>query len=202
MNKTQLVSITPDAEKMIIYIARVSNPKNQSNPEIAGLLRYLIENKHWSPFEHAFATFEINTTRAIAAQILRHRSFTFQEFSQRYSAVDTQHVPDPEMRLKCKSNRQSSTEVTREFEFQINNALICSYGVYETLLANGVAPECARMILPMCAPTRIYMSGSIRSWIHYLELRCDNHTQKEHRQIATEIKLELTSRLPTIFGAL
>ena len=207
----KLVNITENPEALISYIARVSNPENQSNPDYKKLVKYLIKNKHFSPFEHAFITFEIKTSRAIAAQILRHRSFTFQEFSQRYSEV-TEFEPI-EIRKQATKNRQSSLEVfdpeirsgttsTDKASNVIMQHLIESRRRYEFLLEAGVAKEVARFILPATTQTTLYMSGSVRSWIHYIELRDTDHVQKEHRLIAQEIKGIFNQYLPTVAAAL
>lgn len=177
------------AEDLIVYIARVSNPNNQLNIETSDkLLNYLIKNKHWSPFEHISFTVEIKTSRAIAAQILRHRSFVFQEFSQRYSTVE--NFEDIFFRKQAIKNRQSSTEEYSNNDIikRVNNFLTEARKLYNELIIDGVAKECARMILPLSTETTIYMTGSVRSWLHYLELRCDEHTQFEHREIANSIK--------------
>lgn len=205
----RLISITPDAEKTIAYIARVSNPENQENPNYAGLIRYLIRNRHWSPLEMASMCVEIKTSRAIAAQILRHRSFSFQEFSQRYSEV-TEFEPI-ELRKQAIKNRQSSDEVFNPIvsdvsgataqEF-INDLLLQTQYVYKSLLNAGVAKEVARMILPLTTQTTLYMSGTIRSWIHYLDLRDDSHAQKEHQLIAKEIRKVFVKQFPVISEAL
>lgn len=202
MDNTELVSLSPDVEKLMIHIARVSNPDNQDNPEIAGLIHYLIRNKHWSPFEHGLMTVRIKTTRAIAAQILRHRSFTFQEFSQRYSS--TEDIDYPEMRYSGSKNRQSSTDVVKDTTIQsiVVEAIDASKARYDKLLSLGVAKECARMVLPLCTPTVIYMSGTIRSWIHYIQLRTGEHTQKEHRTIAKSIQNLFIEQLPIVSDAL
>jgi thymidylate synthase (FAD) len=206
MSSVRLVSITNEPEKTLVYIARVSSPDNQNNPAIYKLIKYLIKNKHYSPFEHAFATFEIVTSRAIAQQIIRHRSFTFQEYSQRYSEA-TEFEPI-ELRKQAKSNRQSSEEV---FNPQIDDVFASelidssiqnAYVVYKQLLAAGVAKETARFVLPLTTQTKLYMSGSLRSWLHYLALRNDQHTQKEHQLIAQQIEQILRIQLPTIFEAL
>lgn len=177
------------AEELIVHNARVSNPSNQLNT-LTGpkLLAYCIKHGHWSVFEQADMTVEIKTSRAIAAQILRHRSFSFQEFSQRYA--DAPGIEPVELRKQAESNRQSSTEVIcdEELRGRVFNALVVVENVYEDLLAEGVARECARMILPLATSTTLYMKGSVRSWIHYLSVRCDHHTQKEHRLIAEEIR--------------
>ena len=180
----KFVSITPDAEKTMAYIARVSNPSNQDNEKFAGLLKYCIKHNHWSVFEQSSMTLEIETTRAIAAQILRHRSFTFQEFSQRYAdSTKLGEIPIPELRRQDEKNRQNSTNDLDEFvkqklELQMNTLFSSATALYQQMLEEGVAKECARMVLPLCTPTRIYMTGSCRSWIHYIELRSAHGTQK------------------------
>jgi thymidylate synthase (FAD) len=195
-------NMTP--EQFIVYIARVSNPSNQMNVETGDkLIRYLIKHKHWSPFEHVSCTFQIWTSRAIAAQILRHRSFTFQEFSQRYATATK--LEDTEWRLQGKTNRQVGDEpVTLSTDLQelVKVAQETSLAAYNALIEKGVAKECARMILPLNTQTSIYMSGTLRSWIHYLDLRCAEGTQKEHREIAIEIKQSLASMFPETFKAL
>jgi thymidylate synthase (FAD) len=209
--KTKLVSITkPEiegittAEELISYCARVSNPSNQMNTETAPrLLAYLIKHKHWSPFEMANITFEIKTSRAIAAQILRHRSFSFQEFSQRYaSVIGTERI---EWRKQGKTNRQVGDEVVElPIELQDNLQWVqdkCE-DLYHDLVNFGVAKECARMVLPLNTSTTIYMNGTVRSWIHYLDIRCINETQKEHREIAEEIKATFNLHFPNVADAL
>jgi thymidylate synthase (FAD) len=201
-----LISITPNAEELIAYCARVSNPSNQANHETAPrLLRYLINHKHWSPFELAHMVVEINTTRSIAAQILRHRSFSFQEFSQRYAQV-TAPPEIPDLRRQDTKNRQNSIDdldeaVKKNFEYRIGIAYSDSMRLYKDMLAAGVAKECAREVLPMASPTRLYMAGSIRSWLHYIDLRAANGTQEEHRRIAQQIKEILAQELPNIHEA-
>tara|TARA_R100000479_G_scaffold156962_1_gene93609 strand:- start:271 stop:933 length:663 start_codon:yes stop_codon:yes gene_type:complete len=212
MNKERhsahLVSITPDAEKQIVYMARVSNPKNQGNHETsAKLVKYLIKHKHWSPFEMATMQVEINTTRAIAAQVLRHRSFSYQEFSQRYSSVDQLGaVGMPHLRRQDNKNKQAShddldPEMKGFMELQIQQLYNASFDYYEYLLSKGVAKECARSILPLGTPTRLYMSGSIRSWIHYVQIRAGIETQLEHRMIAQDVKEILRKNLPAVYEA-
>jgi thymidylate synthase (FAD) len=202
----ELVSITPNAEELIAYCARVSNPANQDNQETAPrLLRYLIKHKHWSPFELAHMVVEINTTRSIAAQILRHRSFSFQEFSQRYAPV-TQMPEIPELRTQDLKNRQNSVDnldeaLDKKFQYEIAKAYVECYRVYRDMLDAGIAKECAREVLPMASPTRLYMAGSIRSWLHYVDLRAANGTQKEHQQIALQIKDILAKELPSVYEA-
>jgi thymidylate synthase (FAD) len=205
----KLISVTPDAEQTMAYVARVSNPANQENDNYAGLLRYCIKHNHWSVFEQAFMTLEIETTRAIAAQILRHRSFTYQEFSQRYADTNllSTDIPLPELRRQDTKNRQNSIDDLDPDMVFIMNTMIqelfkdCQ-GVYNYLLEQGVAKECARMVLPLATPTRIYMSGSCRSWIHYINLRSANGTQLEHMRIAEDCKKVFTEQFPTVAEAL
>ena len=186
----KFVSITPDAEKTMAYIARVSNPKNQDNENFSGLLRYCINHQHWSVFEQSSMTLEIETTRGIAAQILRHRSFTYQEFSQRYADSNLLgEIELPELRRQDDKNRQNSIddlepEMVEKFNRQMNTLFSSSFGLYNQMLKAGVAKECARFVLPLATPTRIYMTGSCRSWIHYINLRSAHGTQKEHMDIA------------------
>ena len=204
----KLVSITPDAEKTMGYIARVSNPSNQDNEKYAGLLKYCIKHNHWSVFEQSSMTLEIETTRAIAAQILRHRSFTFQEFSQRYAASTALGDIDlPELRKQDLKNRQNSTddldpEMVEKFEKQMITLFSSAKSLYEQMLSQGVAKECARMVLPLCTPTRIYMTGSCRSWIHYINLRSAHGTQKEHMDIAEACRKVFTEQFPSVSEAL
>ena len=207
--KVTLLSVTPDAEKHIAYCARVSNPSNQGNDSFEGLLKYCIKHKHWSIFEQAFMTLEIETTRAIAAQILRHRSFTFQEFSQRYadSTLLGEKIPLPELRRQDTKNRQNSIDDLDPFEVQklerqMQTLFDSSMALYQQMLERGVAKECARNVLPLCVPTRMYMSGSLRSWMHYIDLRSSNGTQKEHMDIANECKRVFSEQFPTIGTAL
>ena len=201
-----LVWITPNAESTIAYCARVSNPKNQNNPDTGKLLRYCVTHQHWSVFEMASMCIEINTTRDISAQILRHRSFSFQEFSQRYAEVQIR--PElPEMRRQDTTNRQNSIddlslEVLAECDKLVGQAFVTSYRAYDRLLELGVAKECARKILPMNSPTRLYMSGTIRSWIHYLSVRRGPETQLEHRMIATQIYHILNKEMPNLWEVL
>ena len=209
MTKVCLVSVTPDAEKTIGYVARVSNPANQENAKVAGLLKYCIQHQHWSIFEQAHMTLEINTTRAIAAQILRHRSFTFQEFSQRYadSSLLGDEIPLPELRRQDTTNRQKSIDdldpfLKQKFEIWMQYHFKQTMDVYKEMLEAGVAKECARMILPMAVPTRIYMTGSVRSWMHYIDLRCGHGTQKEHQDVAELCKQHFICQFPTISEAL
>ena len=209
MHSTKLIHITPKAEELISYMARVSNPANQSNTETsAKLIRYLIKHKHFSPFEMVNMCVEIETTRSIAAQILRHRSFTFQEFSQRYAKVAVDGVI-PELRLQDHTNRQNSIEPTDEDKERLRGLIDCidnhfasSMFLYEELLEMGVAKECAREVLPLATPTRLYMNGTIRSWLHYCDLRTSNGTQKEHALIASSIKNLLYEHLPNVSEAM
>ena len=206
----KLVTVTPDAEKTIGYVARVSNPNNQENPKVSGLLKYCIKHQHWSIFEQAFMTLELNTTRAIAAQVLRHRSFTFQEFSQRYadsSALVEGQIPIPELRRQDTTNRQKSIDdldpfVRQKYEIWMQHNFTETLKVYQEMLNDGVAKECARMILPMACPTRIYMSGSVRSWMHYIDLRTGHGTQKEHMELAEDCKKIFVEQFPVISEAL
>ena len=203
MENVKLISLTPDAEKIILYIARVSS--DQSN-ESVGLLKYLIRNKHWSPFEMANMVLEINTTRAISQQIIRHRSFSYQEFSQRYAIVGEWQYTEG-TRVKGDTNRQGSV-LTEDEELnewweriqRISNT--DSFEFYQEALDRGIAPEVARQILPVAAKTKMYMNGTIRSWIHYFDLRCDEHTQLEHRLIALEAKEIFKNNLPIVSEAL
>lgn len=204
-----LETITPNAERTMGRIARVSNPANQDNEDVAGLLAYCIRHKHWSVFEHAHITMEITTTRDIAAQILRHRSFTFQEFSQRYAAV-TSVAPTPELRLQDLKNRQNSIDVIDGHKagelVAMQNRIAIHFQkakqLYDDLLLAGVAKECARKVLPLNTETTIYMTGTVRDWIHYIELRSGNGTQKEHMQIANDAKDLFVEALPTVGKAL
>ena len=207
-HSVRLIHITPNAEELISYMARVSNPSNQNNTETSQrLIRYLIEHKHWSPFEMVNMCVEINTTRSIAAQILRHRSFSFQEFSQRYSDISSIGTPAiPALRRQDTKNRQNSIDDLEEdkkkfFDAKIGHLYSECYRVYQDLLEAGVAKECAREVLPMSAPTRLYMNGTIRSWIHYCQLRCSNGTQLEHRMIANGVYKLLQEHLPSVCTA-
>ena len=208
VHEAKLVSITPDAEEQIVYMARVSNPSNQNNMETAPrLIRYLIKHKHWSPFEMASMQVEINTTRAIAAQVLRHRSFSFQEFSQRYSSAgDLPSIGLPHLRSQDLKNKQAShddldPEMVELMNKQIQQLYHSTFDYYEYLLERGVAKECARSILPLGTPTRLYMSGSIRSWIHYIQIRAGVETQLEHRLIAQAVKDIFEEQLPSVYEA-
>ena len=208
----KLVSITPDAEKTMAYIARVSNPNNQENEKYAGLLKYCIKHNHWSVFEQSSMTVEIETTRAIAAQILRHRSFTFQEFSQRYADTNLLKdsdvtIPIPEYRRQDTKNRQNSIDdldpdTIDKLQRQTKTLFSSAQSLYNQMVALGVAKECARMVLPLATPTRIYMTGSCRSWVHYINLRSAHGTQKEHMDIALECKNVFIDQFPAVSEAL
>ena len=205
----KFVSITPDAEKMMAYIARVSNPANQQNEKYSGLLKYCIKHNHWSVFEQSSMTLEIETTRGLAAQILRHRSFTYQEFSQRYADTklldDT--IPLPQLRKQDTKNRQNSTDdldefLVQDFQLEMTKLFDSSMKLYNKMLDSGVAKECARFVLPLATPTRLYMTGSCRSWIHYINLRSAHGTQKEHMNIAEECRRIFTEQFPAVSEAL
>jgi len=207
--QVKLISVTPDAEKTMGYVARVSNPANQENPNVAGLLKYCVKHQHWSVFEQAFMTLEIETTRGIAAQILRHRSFTYQEFSQRYadSSLLGDSIPLFDLRRQDTKNRQNSIDdiddsVKQEFDSKIRKHFDDSMVLYQSMLDMGIAKECARFVLPLATPTRIYMSGSCRSWIHYISLRSGHGTQKEHMDIADACKKIFMEQFPTVSEAL
>jgi thymidylate synthase (FAD) len=208
MEKVKVVSVTPDAEKTMAYIARVSNPANQENDNFSGLLKYCIQHEHWSVFEQSSMTLEIETTRAIAAQILRHRSFTFQEFSQRYAkSNELGKIELPQLRRQDKKNRQNSIDdldpfVQQKLEAQMITLFSSCQSLYNQMIEEGVAKECARMVLPLCTPTRIYMTGSCRSWIHYINLRSAHGTQKEHMEIAEECRKVFTEQFPVVSKAL
>ena len=205
----KFVSITPDAEKMMAYIARVSNPSNQKNENYSGLLKYCIKHNHWSVFEQSSMTLEIETTRGLAAQILRHRSFTFQEFSQRYAdtkLLDTE-IPVPDLRSQDTKNRQNSNDDIPQEKKEEYQALIArhfedSMNLYNSLLSKGVAKECARFVLPLATPTRLYMTGSCRSWIHYINLRSAHGTQKEHMDVVAKARSIFTEQFPSVSEAL
>jgi len=205
----KLISVSPDSEKHMAYCARVSNPNNQDNENYAGLLRYCIKHQHWSIFEQAFMTLEINTTRGLAAQILRHRSFTFQEFSQRYADTNLLdvNIPLPDLRRQDVKNRQNSIDDIPDDQIKFLQKRIQQYfdegmDLYNELLREGIAKECARFVLPLATPTRIYMSGSVRSWIHYIDLRSGHGTQKEHMDIANACKSIFTEQFPTVSESL
>ena len=205
----KLVTVTPDAEKTMGYVARVSNPNNQDNPKVAGLLGYCIKHGHWSVFEQAHMTVEIETTRGLAAQILRHRSFTYQEFSQRYadSSLLGDIIPLPELRRQDTKNRQNSIddvdpEVIDKFNREMRAHFDKSIDLYKSMLHAGIAKECARFVLPLATPTRLYMSGSIRSWIHYIDLRSAHGTQKEHMDLVENIREVFKQQFPVVSEAL
>ena len=205
----KLISVTPDAEKMMGYVARVSNPSNQENPKVAGLLKYCVKHQHWSVFEQSFMTLEIETTRGLAAQILRHRSFTFQEFSQRYadSSMLADTIPLFDLRRQDTKNRQNSIDdinphTRQNFEIKIQKHFDDAMELYQEMLTAGIAKECSRFVLPLAVPTRIYMSGSCRSWVHYIDLRSAHGTQKEHMDIAEACKSVFVEQFPTVAEAL
>ncbi len=208
MSIVKLITSTPDAEKSMAYIARVSNPKNQENSDFTKLLGYCIKNEHWSVFEQAYMTLQIETTRGIAAQILRHRSFTFQEFSQRYAdSRQLGDIPIPELRRQDNKNRQNSIsdlpeDIINQFNKKIKQQFKLNKQLYEEMLEAGIAKECARFVLPLATPTRIYMTGSCRSWIHYINLRTGHGTQKEHMDIAQECKNIFSQEYPIVSSAL
>ena len=209
MTKVCLVSVTPDAEKTMGYVARVSNPNNQENPKVAGLLKYCIQHGHWSVFEQAHMTLEINTTRGLAAQILRHRSFTYQEFSQRYadSSLLGDVIPLPDLRRQDTKNRQNSIDdvdpfTRQDFQIKIQKHFEEGMKLYKDMLDADIAKECARFVLPLATPTRLYMTGSVRSWVHYIDLRSANGTQKEHMDIANDCKKIFAEQFPTVAEAL
>ena len=201
-----LVHTTPDAEQLIAYMARVSNPANQANPESERLIRYLIKHKHWSPFEMVNMCVQIETTRSVAAQILRHRSFSFQEFSQRYAQV-AEPAFIPALRRQDTKNRQNSIadleqSTVDEFNIKINSLFELSESLYNEMLLAGVAKECARDVLPLSTPTKMYMNGTLRSWLHYCDLRCANGTQYEHKLIADQVKDIIEHEFPTVYAAM
>ena len=205
----KLVSVTPDAEKTMAYVARVSNPSNQDNEKYAGLLRYCIQHGHWSVFEQAHMTVEIETTRGLAAQILRHRSFTYQEFSQRYadSSLLGDNIPLPELRRQDTKNRQNSIDdidplMQQNFEIKMQHHFDAAMKLYKEMLDSGIAKECARFVLPLATPTRLYMTGSVRSWVHYINLRSAHGTQKEHMKVAEEVRSIFKDQFPTVSEAL
>jgi thymidylate synthase (FAD) len=209
MNLVKLISVTPDAERLMGKIARVSNPKNQENPNVEGLLKYCIKHGHWSVFEQAHMTVEINTTRGLAAQILRHRSFTYQEFSQRYADVShmREDIPLPELRSQDDKNRQNSIDDVDPAIIEKYNGMMRKYfdsgmDLYKLMLRDGIAKECARFVLPLATPTRLYMTGSVRSWIHYIDLRSAHGTQKEHMDIAESIRNVFSYQFPVVASAL
>ena len=205
----KFVSITPDAEKTMAYIARVSNPKNQDNEKFAGLLKYCIKHGHWSVFEQAHMTLEIETTRGLAAQILRHRSFTYQEFSQRYadSSLLGETIPIPELRRQDTKNRQNSIDdldpkERQHYEIEMQRHFDAGMKLYKKMLDAGIAKECARFVLPLATPTRLYMTGSCRSWVHYINLRSAHGTQKEHIDLVSEVRSIFVKQFPSVSEAL
>ena len=205
----ELISITPDAEKTMAYIARVSNPDNQENEKYAGLLKYCIKHGHWSVFEQSHMTVEIETTRGLAAQILRHRSFTYQEFSQRYADVShiREDIPLPELRSQDEKNRQNSIDdvdpaIVEKYNKKMRAQFDASIDLYKSMLHDGIAKECARFVLPLSTPTRLYMTGSVRSWIHYINLRSAHGTQKEHIDVVEEVRKIFKEQFPTVAEAL
>ena len=205
----KLVTVTPDAEKTMAYIARVSNPKNQDNEKFAGLLSYCIKHGHWSVFEQSHMTLEIETTRGLAAQILRHRSFTYQEFSQRYadSSLLGDTITLPELRSQDTKNRQNSIDdvdqfVKQDFQLKMQRHFVDGMKLYKEMLDAGIAKECARFVLPLATPTRLYMTGSCRSWIHYINLRSAHGTQKEHTEIVKQGKEIFVEQFPSVSEAL
>ena len=204
----KLVTVTPEAEQTMGYVARVSNPKNQDNPNVSGLLGYCIKHGHWSVFEQAHMTLEIETTRGLAAQILRHRSFTYQEFSQRYAdSTQLGTIPLPALRRQDTKNRQNSTDdleapLKTKYYVKMMSHFEQATELYEEMLSDGVAKECARFVLPLATPTKLYMTGSVRSWVHYIELRSGHGTQKEHMDIANECKAIFTEQFPVVAKAL
>ena len=205
-HSVQLVHTTPDAESLIAYMARVSNPDNQDNPESERLIRYLIKHKHWSPFEMVNMCVQIETTRSVAAQILRHRSFSFQEFSQRYAQV-SQPAILPKLRRQDTKNRQNSVDdldphTVEEFNVKMESLFDLSESLYNEMLAAGVAKECARDVLPLSTPTKLYMNGTLRSWIHYIDLRTANGTQLEHKLVAEDVKCIFQEQFPLISKAI
>ena len=208
MQQVKLVTVTPKAEETIGYIARVSNPKNQENPNVSGLLGYCIKHQHWSVFEQAHMTLEIETTRGLAAQILRHRSFTFQEFSQRYANTNfLGQIPIPDLRRQDEKNRQNSIDDVPQKQVEFLQKEIQAYfaeglDLYNELIREGIAKECARFVLPLATPTRLYMTGTLRSWIHYIDLRSGHGTQKEHMEIAEKCRDIFKEQFPIISEAL
>ena len=209
MSEVKLVTVTPEAEKTMGYVARVSNPNNQDNPKVAGLLKYCIKHNHWSVFEQAHMTVEIETTRGLAAQILRHRSFTYQEFSQRYadSSLLGDSIPLPALRRQDTKNRQNSIDdidplTQQDFEIKMQRHFVDGMKLYKEMLDEGIAKECARFVLPLATPTRLYMTGSVRSWIHYINLRSANGTQKEHMDIANAVRDVFVEQFPICAEAL
>jgi len=206
MHNVELIHVTPDAEQLIAYMARVSNPSNQNNPNYQQLIKYLITHKHWSPFEMVNMCVKIETTRSVAAQILRHRSFSFQEFSQRYAEV-TQAPAPLHLRRQDTVNRQNSIDdldptVVSEFNLKIYGLFEQSLALYDDMLKAGIAKECARDVLPLSTPTTLYMNGTLRSWLHYTDLRSANGTQLEHKQVADHCKSLIQQQFPTVYTAM
>ena len=208
-NNVKLTSVTPDAEKHMAYCARVSNPNNQENEKFSGLLKYCVKHQHWSIFEQAYMTLELNTTRGIAAQVLRHRSFTYQEFSQRYadSSLLAEEIPLPELRRQDTKNRQNSIDdidafTSQKFEMLMQQHFTQAMDLYQRMLDEGIAKEWARFVLPLACPTKIYMTGSVRSWIHYIDLRSANGTQKEHMDLALGAKEIFCEQFPAVAEAM
>jgi thymidylate synthase (FAD) len=209
MSLVKLISVTPNAEQIMSYCARVSNPNNQNNSDYSKLLKYCIDHGHFSVFEQAFMTVEINTTRGLAAQILRHRSFTFQEFSQRYADATllAEDIPTFELRRQDNKNRQNSIddisdETKVKWNLQIREHFAKAKSIYDGMIGDGIAKECARFVLPLATPTRLYMSGSARSFIHWIQLRTAHGTQKEHMMIAEEAKRVFSEQFPTVSESL
>ena len=208
-NTATLISVTPDAEKHMAYCARVSNPNNQENEKFSGLLKYCVKHQHWSIFEQAFMTLEMSTSRGIAAQVLRHRSFTYQEFSQRYanSTLLGEKIPLPELRRQDEKNRQNSIDdldpfLVQTLDMQMQTLFDSCMALYQQMIDRGVAKECARFVLPLATPTKIYMTGSVRSWIHYIDLRSANGTQKEHMDLALSAKKIFIEQFPAVAEAM
>ena len=206
MHNVELIHVTPDAESLIAYMARVSNPNAKQGDPSAKLIKYLIDHKHWSPFEMVNMCVQIETTRSVAAQILRHRSFSFQEFSQRYAQV-VLPTNIPHLRRQDLKNKQNSIDdlpqaTVDEFNVKIDSLFELSQHLYQEMLTAGVAKECARDVLPLASPTKLYMNGTLRSWLHYTDLRCANGTQLEHKQIALEVKLLIQQQFPTVYSAM
>lgn len=209
MASVSLITVTPDAEELLVYMARVSNPVNQGiGQRSERLIQYLIDHKHWSPFEMVHMVVQIETTRSVAAQILRHRSFSFQEFSQRYADVKLLEAPrPPHLRRQDPSNRQNSiddltADKTQMFYRRINQHFEEAQDLYREMVSVGIAKECARDVLPLATPTRMYMAGSVRSFLHYIELRTGNGTQLEHKAIAEQVKAIFINQFPTISTAM
>ena len=206
MHNVELVHVTPDAEQLIAYMARVSNPDNQDNPDCIKLIKYLIKHNHWSPFEMVNMCVKIETTRSVAAQILRHRSFSFQEYSQRYAQVSLQPQL-PSLRRQDTKNRQNSIDdldqqLVNDYNTKMSQLFSQSYQLYQDMLDNGVAKECAREVLPLSTPTTLYMNGTLRSWLHYCDLRTANGTQLEHKYIAEGCQSIIQQQFPQVYTAM